>query len=135
VAHASRTSPRCLRVHRGLVQHRPAAFNPRLPQPGPVRSCPSQRRRSAQATRPSKRIKSNGRLNRCGIIGCSIAEGSIGRCLEVENGAAFVQNRAAGQCNKSASLFPRVTASGRASPTAQSRAPRSTQDIVDRPGS
>ena len=36
VADESRTPPGCLRVHRRLVQHPPAALDPRLPQPGPV---------------------------------------------------------------------------------------------------
>ena len=46
LAHAGRTSPCRLRVHRGLVQHPPAALDPRLPQPEPVRSTPPQRRPS-----------------------------------------------------------------------------------------
>ena len=36
----------CLRVHRGLVQHPPAALDARLPQPRSIRSCPPQRRPS-----------------------------------------------------------------------------------------
>ena len=46
LADESRTPPRRLRVHRGLVQHPPAALDARLPQPGPVRSTPPQRRPS-----------------------------------------------------------------------------------------
>ena len=42
----SRTSTRGLRVHRGLVQHPPAALDARLPQPRSIRSCPPQRRPS-----------------------------------------------------------------------------------------
>ena len=38
LAHQGRTSPGGLRVHRGLVQHPPAAFVARLPQPRPIRS-------------------------------------------------------------------------------------------------
>ena len=38
--------PRRLRLHRGLVQHPPAALLARLPQPRPVRSSPPQRRPS-----------------------------------------------------------------------------------------
>ena len=46
VADEDRTSTRRLRVHRGLVQHPPAALDARLPQPRPIRSCPPQRRPS-----------------------------------------------------------------------------------------
>ena len=46
LADESRTSTRRLRVHRGLVQHAPAALDARLPQPRPIRSCPPQRRPS-----------------------------------------------------------------------------------------
>ena len=35
-----------LRVHRGLVQHPPAALDARLSQPRSIRSCPPQRRPS-----------------------------------------------------------------------------------------
>ena len=40
------TPTRCLRIHRRLVQHAPAALHARLPQPGTIRSCPPQRRPS-----------------------------------------------------------------------------------------
>ena len=46
LADEGRTSTRCLRVHRGLVQHPPAALDARLPQPRSIRSCPPQRRPS-----------------------------------------------------------------------------------------
>ena len=46
MADEGRTSTRCLRVHRGLVQHPPAALDARLPQPRSIRSCPPQRRAS-----------------------------------------------------------------------------------------
>jgi putative transposase len=46
MADTGRTSTRCLRVHRGLVQHPPAALDARLPQPRSIRSRPPQRRPS-----------------------------------------------------------------------------------------
>ena len=46
MANEGRTSTRRLRVHRGLVQHPPAALDARLPQPRPIRSSPPQRRPS-----------------------------------------------------------------------------------------
>ena len=49
----SRTTTRRLRLHRGLVQHPPAALDARLPQPRPVRSCPPQRRPSGGIINPS----------------------------------------------------------------------------------
>ena len=46
LADEGRTPTGCLRVHRGLVQHPPAALDARLPQPRSIRSCPPQRRPS-----------------------------------------------------------------------------------------
>ena len=46
LANGGRTSTCRLRVHRGLVQHPPAALDARLPQPRSIRSCPPQRRPS-----------------------------------------------------------------------------------------
>ena len=46
MANTGRASTECLRVHRGLVQHPPAALDARLPQPRSIRSTPQQRRSS-----------------------------------------------------------------------------------------
>ena len=61
LADEGRTSPCRLRVHRGLVQHPPAALDARLPQPEPVRSStttPTVRRHN-QLKQPVRRTGSS----------------------------------------------------------------------------